>query len=450
MDRAAGERIGRYIIDRRLGAGGMAEAYLTHQEGLAGFVKPVVVKVLHPWMSADPKSVELFMREARLGARLNHSNIVQIFDVGDDGGEPYIAMEYVDGLTLQRATKRCWGLNEGIPVDVALRIIAAAATGLHHAHTSTGADGSGLVHRDMSPDNIMIAQDGTVKLLGFGVARAAGNDATIGGAIKGKVPFMAPEQLTAGALDARTDLWALGVTLYWCLSGRRPFTGEGEHGVMRAILESTPVALGRHNPLVSPELNALVMSLLERDKAKRLPTAKALAEGLSELVKPTRTSPVAEFITRMREFDDDPPEKRRTTGGFPAVRLDEPVLDDVLPELPTQVAPIEPFLVDIQTSPTQRSGSNVFAERAKVDDETARALDLSPLEPSSSTVLALPRRAQLPVDPDITIDDGSITHLAELRARRPQPAATSAYVLAAVAAIAVVVALVVVALAVSR
>ncbi len=416
MPKEPGDRIGRYVIDRRIGAGGMAEAYRAHQEGPAGFMKPVVIKVLHPWRATDEKSVAQFMREARVGARLNHTNVVQIFDVGEEDGEPFIAMEFVDGLTLLQATKRCWALGDGIDVDVAVRIIAAAALGLHHAHSlkDEGGTAVGLVHRDMSPDNIMIARDGTVKLLDFGVAKVSGADATRGADVKGKVPYMSPEQVSAADVDQRADLWGLGVTLYWCLAGRRPFAGVNELGVMRAIMEDAPPPLRAQNPAVSPALDDVVMACLERDREKRIGSAAELAERLSDLVLPTRTNPVAPFIARLLTFDDDPPERKRATGGYPAVKL-EP--DQTVVRTAPSLPPAE------SEAPT--TGSGVFV---------ARTVEDGPLDAPSSVVVALPG-----VDPDITEADVSATMLATVPALRRRRAATAAAALGAALIVVVVV-----------
>lgn len=331
MALAAGARIGRYVIDRRLAVGGMAEAYLAHQEGPAGFSKSVVVKLLHEQHANDPAMIELFLREARVGARLNHQNLVQIFDLGDVDGKYFIAMEYVDGLTLLQLTKRCWGLDQGIPMEIAVRIVAAAAHGLHYAHTLRAPDGShaGVVHRDISPDNIMIARDGAVKVLDFGVAKLFGSESSRSGEIKGKVPFMSPEQLDPNKeVDARTDLWALGVTLYWCLVGFRPFSGATDIHIVRAILDLQPVPVREHNKAVPAELEAVVMNLLEKDAGARISSANKLAARLLRLVPPSQHNPVARFMERMSHFDDDPPEARpkvRTsvsgTGGLPASPL---------------------------------------------------------------------------------------------------------------------------------
>jgi serine/threonine protein kinase len=392
VPKAAGDRIGRYVIDRQLGAGGMAEAYLAHQEGIAGFKKPVVVKLLHQWMAADENNVKLFLREARVGAELGHSNIVQIFDVGVSEGAPnehFIAMEYIDGLTLQQATRRCWALGEGIPVDVVVRIVADAARGLDYAHKH------GVIHRDMSPDNIIVANDGAVKVLDFGIAKTVGSDATKASEAKGKIPFMAPEQLLAEAVDARTDLWGIGITLYWCLAGKRPFTGENDLGTMRAIVEEEPPLLRSRNPAVSKELEHIVSKLLEKKKDDRFATAAALADELSEVLPPAKVNPVVAFILRMREHDADAPERiardlrrpsedatvalKHATGGYPAVHVPSDDLDEVSAESwsgnddtrPEQSGMSSdsstPRIPELTVSPNTDSG--VFA----VDDKTVHA-----------------------------------------------------------------------------
>jgi eukaryotic-like serine/threonine-protein kinase len=205
-----GDRIGRYTIDRLLGEGGMGAAFLAHHEAIAGFKKKVVVKVLQHDKASDPVNVELFLREARVGGRLNHTSIVQIFDIGEERGAHFMAMEYVDGVTLLQATRRCWVQGNGLPMHVALRVIAAAAEGLHYAHTFKHHNGTaaGVVHRDLSPDNLMISREGTVKVLDFGVARIGGSEATKSGDLKGKIPYMPPEQLKADLdIDGRADLY---------------------------------------------------------------------------------------------------------------------------------------------------------------------------------------------------------------------------------------------------
>jgi serine/threonine-protein kinase len=185
----------------------MGDAFLAKQEGIGGFRKTVVIKTMHAHLARDPAMVELFMNEARVSAKLNHVNLVHVFDVGQDAEGPYLALEYVDGLTLLNATRRCWGLGQGIPIDVAVRIIALAAQGLAHAHNA------GVIHRDISPDNIIAGRDGSVKVLDFGIARTRG-EKTASGQVTGKIPYMAPEQPLRGGrtpmpVSDRMDFYGL-------------------------------------------------------------------------------------------------------------------------------------------------------------------------------------------------------------------------------------------------
>jgi serine/threonine-protein kinase len=304
MGIAAGSRIGRYVVTRELGAGGMAVAYLAQHVGAAGFVKLVVVKVLHDAFARDQGHLELFLREGRVGARLSHTNLMQVLDIGEDDGRHFIVMEYVDGLTLQQTALRCWAAGEDLPIDVALRVMMDAARGLDYAHTFVDQAGvrAPVIHRDISPDNLIIAREGTVKELDFGVAKATGADATRGGVARGKIPFMSPEQLE-GEVDARTDLWALGVTLYWCLTRRLPFNGKTDIALMQAIASTDPQPLASLRAGVSPEVSGLVARLLERDRGRRVGSAAELVELLAEVTPPARVNPVAAFVARMRAID---------------------------------------------------------------------------------------------------------------------------------------------------
>lgn len=358
----------------------MAEAYLCHVEGPSGFVKPVVVKVLLSQFIGDKDRVALFLREARVGARLNHANIVSIFDLGAVEGEEHIAMEYVDGLSLLQATKRMWAMGAGLPMDIALRVIAGAAVGLHYAHTLKAPDGSfwGIIHRDVSPDNLMIARDGTVKILDFGVAKLRGSEATQSGEIKGKIPFMSPEQLNGEVeLDARSDLWALGVTLYWCLCGRRPFSAKSDIHVMRAILEEEPVRPSAINKAIPPDLDELVMNLLTKDRDKRIPNAAKLAARLHKLLPPTQGNPLAKFIEKLALYDDDPPENRIKTGtikGIPASPVAADSTDLVMRDMTHLATMVHSVGAELPLAPTTDPGPNAFNADVTVvegDDDVA-------------------------------------------------------------------------------
>jgi serine/threonine-protein kinase len=283
------QRIGRYLLLERLGVGGMAEVYLAQQAGAAGFQKLVVLKRILPHLAADRQFVEMFAREAKVAARVSHANVVQIFELGEEGGEFYIAMEYLDGLTLHRLASSSWEQGWALPTDVVCRTIADAAVGLHAAHNLLDEQGRALhlVHRDVSPDNLMVSKDGVTKVLDFGIAKGdVGGPKTKTGNLRGKIPFMPPEQITGEVLDGRADLYALGVSMYWMLTGERPFDRQSDWHTMHAILNDTPKLPSALNPAVSPGLDALIMQLLEKQKDKRPATGKEVADRLEELSSP--------------------------------------------------------------------------------------------------------------------------------------------------------------------
>jgi len=283
------QRIGRYLLLERLGVGGMAEVYLAQQAGAAGFQKLVVLKRILPHLAADRQFVEMFAREAKVAARVSHANVVQIFELGEEGGEFYIAMEYLDGLTLHRLASSSWEQGWALPTDVVCRTIADAAVGLHAAHNLVDEQGRPLhlVHRDVSPDNLMVSKDGVTKVLDFGIAKGdVGGPKTKTGNLRGKIPFMPPEQITGEVLDGRADLYALGVSMYWMLTGERPFDRQSDWHTMHAILNDTPKLPSALNPAVSPGLDALIMQLLEKQKDKRPASGKEVADRLEELASP--------------------------------------------------------------------------------------------------------------------------------------------------------------------
>ncbi|MEO1174282.1 MAG: serine/threonine-protein kinase, partial [Myxococcota bacterium] len=216
--------VGKYDIVRRLAVGGMAEIFLARQVGLEGFDRLVILKTLLPDLAQDEESVRSFLDEARIAATLNHPNIVGIYEVGVWEGLHFIAMEYISGETISGLLVAAHKNQRSISPLVSARIIRDAAAGLAHAHDATTIEGSplGIIHRDISPQNIMVREDGVAKVVDFGIARAANRLArTSTGAVKGKVAYMAPEQLVGRPLSARTDQYALGVVFWEMLTQRR-------------------------------------------------------------------------------------------------------------------------------------------------------------------------------------------------------------------------------------
>jgi serine/threonine protein kinase len=341
-------RIGRYTLLGVIGRGGMAEVFLAKQDGPAGFQKTCVVKRIRRSLAEEPRFVDMFLREARVAARLNHPNAVQIFELGQEEGEYFIAMEHLDGLSLHRMARRSWYADRSLPTEVIVRAVADAALGLHHAHTLTGPDGrpTPLVHRDVSPDNVIVTREGIAKLLDFGIAKFGEiDDVTNAGEVKGKLPFMSPEQLRGAGLDPRSDLWSLGVTSYWLLTGRRPFEAPTDPKTIEAVLSSHPPRTGAVNPLVPPELDAIVMRLLEKNPARRIASGAALAEELLALLGPTEGyAEAAAFVGAALELPDVPARQSPGPPRVAATRPKGPWLQrrpthtrtgDVPPRLPT-------------------------------------------------------------------------------------------------------------------
>ncbi|HEY5944253.1 MAG TPA: serine/threonine-protein kinase [Kofleriaceae bacterium] len=282
-----GSVVGKYEIMRRLAIGGMAEIYLARVTGAAGFEKLVVLKRILPSVAEDPAFVQMFLDEARLAATLRHPNIADVYDVGEDNGTYFFTMEYVYGQDARSIRHEAKKANERIPLTVALAIVHGIASALDHAHEKLGADGKPLhlVHRDVSASNIIVSYDGAVKLLDFGIARAASSThKTQTGTLKGKVPYMSPEQCKNLPLDRRSDLFSLGTCLYEITVGRRPFRGDSDFEVMDQIVHkgaTKPSELVEGYP---PELEAIVMKLLERAPTMRYPTGEDLLHDLDEFI----------------------------------------------------------------------------------------------------------------------------------------------------------------------
>ena len=274
-------RIGRYQIDRRIGAGGMALTYRCRLEGLGGFSKKVVVKVLHPDHVGDESYVRMFLDEAKVSAGLHHSNIAQVFEVGSDHGIPYMVMEFVNGPNLASVSRRIGPFGER-PYGLIAHMLAGVARGLDHAHGLVGESGEslGLVHRDVSLGNIVVGRDGGSKLIDFGIAKWNDKqDVTEVGLLKGKLHYMAPEQLS-GQADHHVDIYQLGVCLYWLTTGRPPFHHEDPAEVWRMRLEGNVAPPTEVVSGYPAELEEIVLAALATDPGSRWASAAEMADML--------------------------------------------------------------------------------------------------------------------------------------------------------------------------
>ena len=265
-------RLGPYELVRRIATGGMAEVYLARRAGPHGFQKIVAVKRILPQLARDSDFVAMFVDEARVCARLGHPNIVQVFDFGEQDGELYMAMEYVDGTTGARLIRAAAAAGEEIPLDVCLHIALSVLRALEYAHAARDEDGKplALVHRDVSPGNVLIDRSGAVKLTDFGIARAAEIERrTDAGQLKGKLGYMSPEQVVGRELDARSDIFTLGIVLAEMLILRPLFSGGKELDVLLRIRDADLSAIDRAGRRVPDDVRAVLFRALARDPALR-------------------------------------------------------------------------------------------------------------------------------------------------------------------------------------
>ena len=291
MSLQPGTLIGRYVVVRKLAEGGMAEIFLAAAQGPEGFEKEVVIKRIRPGFANDPSFVQMFVEEAKVVSRLSHANIVQIIDFARHEQTYYLAMEYVRGRSLSEAHKRARELSVPLPPVLVAHLGQEVARGLAYAHRlSDGGHPLELVHRDVTPHNILLSYDGAVKLTDFGIAKAS-NRATSSGMLKGKFAYMSPEQARGERVDPRTDVFALGVTLWELLTSGRLFDAESDVGVLRAVQEREVLAPSVLNPEVDEELDRVILRALDRDVSRRYQSAQELERALAHVVLRTARSP---------------------------------------------------------------------------------------------------------------------------------------------------------------
>jgi serine/threonine-protein kinase len=291
-------KLGDLTLVERFGVGGMAEVFRATRPLPTGGDGTVVVKRCLPHLAEDRRFVEMFLREARNARRLRHKNVVQVHELGHIGNSYFLVMEFVDGLTLRKLAVRAWSRRRALPMELVTTAIADAALGLHYAHTVRDEDGNDMVmvHRDVSPENLMIDRDGATKVLDFGIARTReGGMRTKTGELKGKIPFMSPEHIKGGAIDGRSDVYALGVTMYWLLTGRRPHRAPTELALLNEILFTPVPPPSSINAQIPPALDALVMSMLARDLERRPESALVVYDSLSSSLG-TRNDVVSPFM----------------------------------------------------------------------------------------------------------------------------------------------------------
>jgi phosphate transport system substrate-binding protein len=302
--------VGPYRLVASLGRGGQAEVYLAIRRGPAGFSKLVVIKSIRPEMEDDPRFKDMLMSEARLAARLHHPNVVQTLEVGDDGGRFYIAMEFLDGQPLHKVV-RAARASGGIGLPLAAAIVSEMLAGLHSAHELRDWDGRSLevIHRDVSPQNVFITYDGEVKLVDFGIAKAAtGGEVTQAGIIKGKAAYMAPEQALGRPIDRRVDVYAAGIVFWELLTGRRLFfMADAPEASQKLLSDPTPPVASVASE-IPPAIGAIADKALAGEPDQRFATAAEMREALESAleesgVRKARREEVGRFVAELFERD---------------------------------------------------------------------------------------------------------------------------------------------------
>lgn len=294
-----GRRIGRYEMFEEFASGGMGKVHFGRLVGDVGFARVVAIKRLHPHLAQEKSFVDMFIDEARLAARIHHPNVVATLDAVSEQGELLLVMEYITGVPLATLLRSATDRRARMPPKIALRVVSDVLYGLHAAHTAENEEGAplGIIHRDVSPQNVMVGADGLTRVLDFGIAKAATRiHSTQGGHLKGKLAYMAPEQILDHDLGPFTDVYASSVVLWECLTGQRLFVASNEGAMIAKLLEAPIHNPSRFAPEVPESLGELVLRGLARDPAQRFATARDMAVALESHGPVALPNEVAEWL----------------------------------------------------------------------------------------------------------------------------------------------------------
>ncbi|QRN99331.1 serine/threonine protein kinase [Archangium violaceum] len=339
------ETFGRYELLRKLATGGMGQVFLARQKGPVGFQKLLVVKRLLPHLSEDPDFIKMFLDEGRIAGYLNHPHVAQIYDLGDVDGVLYIAMEYVQGEAVSHVNARANHRKGGLPLGLKCRIIADAAAGLDHAHQARSPSGRrlGLIHRDVSPQNVLVSFTGNVKLIDFGVAKASGKlSQTIVGTIKGKHAYMSPEQARGEELDARSDVYGLGIVLYELLASQRLFKRDSDMATLKAVVGAKVPPPSEAVPGVPKTLDAVVMKALARRREERFQSAGEFQLAIEDFLLAERLPGTHAHLTGfMRDLYAAELEEEHFASEPTVIQYDPRLMRENSSPSSTKVAPVQ-------------------------------------------------------------------------------------------------------------
>ena len=360
----------RYTIQERLGGGGQAEVFKGFAESIQGFRKPVAIKRVLPNLTSNDKFVAMFLDEARLSLNLQHANVVQVFDISRAAdGTYFLVMEFVDGLDLKALIERNVARGRRLDVAHVIYIINECCKGLHYAHTlehrETGAP-LNIVHRDVSPPNIMISQNGEVKVVDFGLAKANDQlEITDPGVVKGKFAYLSPEAALGQVVDARTDVFALGILLWELLTGRRLFYADTPYQTVELVRAARIPSISAQNPAVEPELEGIVRKALARDPAFRYQTAADLGDDLAHYQFERSLKVTARDIaTLVRETRAD---IKKGAERSPGASLIDALLTDELAQLTSLVDAVPAEQVAENTGSTELVDTAAWAADLGID-----------------------------------------------------------------------------------
>lgn len=356
----------------------MAEVFLARHVGLEGFEKLVVIKRILPRLSVKKSFVEMFLNEARLSAQLNHPNIAQIYDLGRHAGSYFIAMEYVFGYDMRRIVPKAESQGIAFPPVYAAKIASQVCQGLYYAHEKTDFSGNalGIVHRDITPENIVVSFDGTVKLLDFGIAQAATSVERVrAGETKGKLSYMSPEQCSGRALDKRSDIFSLGVVFYEWVTGFKLFSGESDVAVLKAVASGKVFPPSYFKRDVPAPLEAILMKALEKDPADRYQNAWEMQFDIDRFLAGNEFSPsnthLANFLKQVFADEIGEVQSRLGRDGTP-LSTDGDDVDDVDDGVvwTAEPGPVATGAIAFDVEPEQQAALEALATKHGLDVPT--------------------------------------------------------------------------------
>lgn len=447
---APGTVLGRYELLLPIASGGMATVWVARLKGSRGFSKTVAVKTILPSLSDDPTFEQMFLDEATLASKIQHPNVAHIIDLGEEDEVLFLAMEWVDGESLSTLSKFSRKNGTDIPLRVGLKIASQAAAGLHAAHELRDDDDRllELVHRDVSPQNILVSSTGLVKIVDFGVAKAMGRGGeTTAGQLKGKVPFMSPEQARGAKVDRRTDIFALGIILYRLATGTHPFLDDNDIRTMRNIITRPVMPPRVKNPSLSPEIERVILKALAKDPDKRPQTAAELEIELEAAIaaSPSVGGPIHldEIGTFVRATLGERDRKRRAAIRDAALKIDEQATLATTTSSPPES--LSGVMFTRMQTPPRASSPRLPAESVpdapprKAEEVTeSRAYDARTVRASAEDLVAAERSAAAPSSDASDVGmEGIVTRVEPLSLTRPalpsEPPVVSSPTLAAVA-----------------